>query len=77
LAEHRAAVDAFAKGRPANRLAVYREVESGKRKDQPRLARALAYCRRSKTTPTVAKLDRLVGNVAFTSALMESQVDFV
>ncbi len=68
---------AFAKRRVANVLAEYREVETGKRKDRPELAKALAHCRRSRATLVVAKLDRLARNVAFTSALMESDVDFV
>ena len=51
--------------------------ETGKRKDRPELAKALAHCRRAKATLVVAKLDRLARNVAFTSALMESGVDFV
>ena len=53
------------------------EIESGKRKDRPELAKALAHCRRSKATLVVAKLDRLARNVAFTSALMDSNVEFV
>lgn len=52
-------------------------METGKRKDRPELAKALAHCRRAKATPVVAKLDRLARNVVFTSALMESGVDFV
>ncbi len=77
LEAQRSAVEAFAKERGANVLAEYREVETGKRKDRPELAKALAHCRRSKATLVVAKLDRLARNVAFTSALMESDVDFV
>lgn len=53
------------------------EVESGKRKDRPELARALSHCKLTGSTLIVAKLDRLARNVAFISALMESGVDFV
>ncbi len=77
LEGQRSAVEAFAKERHATILAEYREVETGKRRDRPELAKALAHCRRSKATLVVAKLDRLARNVAFTSALMESGVDFV
>ena len=77
LEAQRQAVGAFARQRRGEIIAEYREVETGKRKDRPELAKALAHCRRSKATLVVAKLDRLARNVAFTSALMESKVDFV
>lgn len=55
----------------------YREVETGKSKTRPELLKAIAHAKRSKATLVVAKLDRLARNVAFTSALMETKVDFV
>jgi DNA invertase Pin-like site-specific DNA recombinase len=58
-------------------LATYREVETGKRADRPELTKALAHAKRSGAVLVVAKLDRLARNVAFTSALMESGVEFV
>ena len=77
LEAQQATVASFAKERRGRILAEYREVETGKRKDRPELAKALAHCHRSKATLVVAKLDRLARNVAFTSALMDSGVDFV
>ena len=55
----------------------FTEVESGKRADRPELAKALALCRVMNAQLIIAKLDRLARNVAFISALMESNVDFV
>ncbi len=52
------------------------EVDSGKRRGSPELAKALAHAKRHKATLVVAKLDRLARSVAFVSALLESGVDF-
>lgn len=56
-------------------IAEFVETESGKRTDRPKLAEALDLCRKSKSTLIVAKLDRLSRNVAFTSKLLESDVE--
>ncbi|WP_424139652.1 recombinase family protein [Roseomonas chloroacetimidivorans] len=53
------------------------EVESGRKKDRPQLAAALAACRTGRAALVIAKLDRLARNVAFVSNLMESGVEFV
>lgn len=55
----------------------YKESESGKRNDRVELAKALAHAKSCRATLIVAKLDRLTRNVAFTSALLESGVDFI
>ncbi len=57
----------------------FTEVEHGTRKGnhRPQLAAALAQCRVHGATLIIAKLDRLARNVAFTSNLMESRVEFV
>ncbi|MFD2574610.1 recombinase family protein [Spirosoma soli] len=57
-------------------VAIYTEVESGKKNLRPQLSAALAQCRKDKATLIIAKLDRLGRNVAFISNLMESRVDF-
>ena len=53
----------------------YVETESGKRTDRPMLHDALTMCRKTGSTLIVAKLDRLSRNVAFTSKLLESDVE--
>lgn len=55
----------------------YVETETGKRNDRPQLMDALALCRKTNSTLICAKLDRLSRNVAFTSKLLESDVDIV
>jgi DNA invertase Pin-like site-specific DNA recombinase len=53
----------------------YVETETGKRNDRPKLMEALAQCRKTNSILVVAKLDRLSRNVAFTSKLLESDVE--
>lgn len=72
-----AAQEQVIKAYNGNVIAQFVEVESGKRKDRPELAKALAYCKLTASTLIVAKLDRLARNVFFISSLMESKVDFV
>ena len=63
---------------PEQPIAEYTEIESGKRHtNRPQLLAAIAHCRREKAVLVIAKLDRLGRNVAFISALMESDVEFV
>ena len=77
LDAQRTAVEQFAQRTGAEIVTSYTEIETGKRADREELARAIAHAKRSKATLVVAKLDRLARNVAFTSALMESGVEFV
>src|SRR5687767_7280094 len=55
----------------------FTEAESGKNAKRPQLKKALLYCRKHKALLIIAKLDRLARNVAFISALMDSEIDFV
>lgn len=55
----------------------YVETETGKRNDRPQLMEALELCRKTNSTLICAKLDRLSRNVAFTSKLLESDVDII
>ena len=65
----------FVKDKPI--LAEYVETESGKKSNRPELLAALAMCRKTNSILVVAKLDRLSRNVAFTSKLLESDVEIV
>lgn len=58
-------------------IAEYIETESGKKSDRPVLQQALKHCRKTGATLIVAKLDRLSRNVAFTSRLLESDVEII
>ena len=58
-------------------LAEYIETESGKKSNRPQLLTALAMCRKTNSILIVAKLDRLSRNVAFTSKLLDSDVEIV
>lgn len=77
LEAQRLAVTDYLNGGRWKMVAEFTEVESGKRKDRPKLAEAIAACRVYGATLVIAKLDRLARNVAFVSNLMESGVDFV
>jgi DNA invertase Pin-like site-specific DNA recombinase len=77
LEAQREAVRAFLDGKGWPPVAEFVEVESGKRKDRPKLTEAMVACRLYGATLVIAKLDRLARNVAFVSALMESGVEFV
>lgn len=58
-------------------LAEFVEVESGRHNNRPKLKEALELCRRTGANLIVAKMDRLSRNVAFTSQLLESDVEIV
>lgn len=58
----------------------YTEVETSTKaslQNRPELSNAIAFCKRTRATLVIAKLDRLSRNVAFLATLMESKVDFV
>lgn len=55
----------------------YVEVESGRKKDRPKLKEALELCRKTGSILIVAKLDRLARNVSFLSSLLENDVEIV
>jgi DNA invertase Pin-like site-specific DNA recombinase len=77
LEAQQAATGAYAKQAGATIIGTYTEVETGTTSERPELKRAIAHAKRSKATLIISKLDRLARNVAFTSALMESGVNFI
>ena len=58
----RAAVASYLNGGDWQLIGEFVEVESGKRKDRPELAKALVACRKHKAKLVIAKLDRLARN---------------
>ncbi len=77
LEAQQAAVLDFQMRSGAEVLSIFTEVETGTRSDRPQLAKAIAHAKRARATLVVAKLDRLARNVAFTSALLDSGVEFI
>lgn len=77
LEAQQAAVAEFVRGRNAEVLAEYTEVESGKRNERPELARALLRSKVTASTLVIAKLDRLSRNAAFLLQLRDTGVRFV
>ena len=77
LEAQRAAVKAHAATTDGRIVAEFVEMESGRKRDRPQLAAALAACRSTRAILVLAKLDRLARNVAFVSNLVESGVEFV
>ena len=73
----RAAVARYLSGSRGSLLAEFSDVESGKRKDRPELAKAIELCRKQGATLLIAKLDRLARNAAFLLNLRDSGVDFI
>ena len=78
LDAQRSAMNSFLLGQQSTKvIAEYIEIESGRRKDRRQLLLAINHARATKSSLIIAKLDRLARNVSFTSALMESGVEFV
>jgi len=77
LEAQRAAVVRHAAAAGGSIIGEHVEVESGRKKDRPQLAAALADCRARRAVLVIAKLDRLARNVHFVAGLMESGVEFI
>jgi len=77
LDAQRAAAKSFAQLNDGEVIAEHIEVEWGKQSAWPKLAEAIAHAKDVQGSLLIAKLDRLVRNVAFTASLKESGIDFV
>lgn len=77
LEAQRQAVAEFTRFRGWIIVGEFTEIESGKKKDRPEMANAIAEAKKIKGKLVIAKLDRLAKNVHFISGLMETKVDFV
>lgn len=77
LEAQRAAVEAHVAGAQGVVSVEFIEEESGRKRDRPQLAAALAAARAHRAVLVIAKLDRLARNVHFVAGLMESGVEFV
>lgn len=76
LEAQKSAVQAILK--PADLLiAEFTEVESGKRRDRPQLAKALHQAKVNKAALVVAKVDRLARNVHFLETILSGDVEVV
>jgi DNA invertase Pin-like site-specific DNA recombinase len=71
-----AAVVEFVRQHGGTIVAQYVEVERGNRSDRPEFAKALESARKGNATLLIAKLDRLVWNVAFIANLMDAGIEF-
>nr|WP_249812618.1 recombinase family protein [Bradyrhizobium sp. 141] len=75
LDAQRAAVAKSVADGPANIIAEFTEVESGRRNNRPALEEALTVARLHRATLVVAKVDRLTRLVGFLERLLEAGVD--
>ncbi len=77
LEAQRRAIDDYLASVGGKQVAEFKEVESGKHDDRPKLAEALHTAKMTGSKLLIAKLDRLSRNVGFIARLQESHVKFV
>lgn len=69
------AVHRYATSCGATIIAEYVETASGGKHDRAELTKALAHCRKSKSTLLIARLDRLSRSLSFVAQLLDANVD--
>lgn len=77
MGAQRSAVKSYLKQSRGELIGEFAEVESGKKRDRPELAKAVALCRKKGAALVIAKLDRLARNAGFLFNLRDSGLDFV
>jgi len=77
LEAQQAATEEFRSRTNSAVVAEFTEVETGTSSKRPQLAQAIRKAKQEGATLVVAKLDRLARSVSFTSALMDSGLEFV
>lgn len=77
LAAQRKAVESYVNQQGGVLHCTFKEIESGKRDQRPKLKEALKECKRRKATLVIAKLDRLSRRASFLLNLRDSKVDFI
>src|ERR1700677_4783174 len=77
LEAQRMAVSAYLKSVAGELFAEFTEVEGGRKNDRAQLKEALRICRVYSAVLVIAKMDRLARNVALTSGLIESGVEYI
>lgn len=71
----REAVERYAQQSGSQIIAEFVETESGAKSNRPQLGKALAACRRSKSTLLIARLDRLSRSLSFVAQLLDANVE--
>jgi DNA invertase Pin-like site-specific DNA recombinase len=75
LEAQREATERYARQTGGKIIDEFVETQSGAKNDRPRLAAALAQCRRQKATLLIARLDRLSRSLSFVAQLLDANVE--
>lgn len=76
LEAQEAAINSFVESNNGELVALYVEVESGKKEDRPKLAEAIRHSQLINGRLIIHKLDRLSRDLSFITTLQKNNVDF-